>query len=213
MILDLAILAAGSFTLALSGALQPGPMFSAVVAGSHRRGFWFGPAVVLGHALVELPVVVLLALGLAAFLENRWVLVGIGGVGAVMLVWMGVGLVRQARRPPEVDAAAGVLRWGATATGFLTSLLSPYWYLWWVTQPALLLASAAALGWPGVAAFFVGHISADLAWYSLVSLGVSRGRRILQGRVYQGLLLTCAAILFFMAGMFVKLVAERVMDG
>ena len=46
MVLDLAGLAVGSFVLALSGALVPGPMLSATVAGSHRRGFWFGPGVI-----------------------------------------------------------------------------------------------------------------------------------------------------------------------
>jgi len=208
--LELAALAGGSFVLALSGALVPGPMFSATLAGSHRRGFWFGPGVILGHALAELPVVALLVLGLASFLENRWVLIVIGSVGSVALVWMGVGLVRQSRRPPEVEDV-GVLRLGAVPTGFITSVFNPYWYLWWMTQPALLLASAVSLGWAGVAAFFLGHISADLGWYSLASLSISRGRGILQGRLYKALLIGCAVILFVMAVLFVKLAVEKAM--
>ncbi len=210
MALELAALAGGSFVLALSGALVPGPMFSATLAGSHRRGFWFGPGVILGHALAELPIVALLVLGLASFLENRWVLIVIGGVGAVALVWMGVGLVRQSRRPPDVEAV-GALRLGAVPTGFITSVLNPYWYLWWMTQPALLLASAVAMGWAGVAAFFLGHITADLGWYSLASLSISRGRGILQGWLYKALLIGCAVILFVMAALFAKLAVEKAM--
>ncbi|HUU11894.1 MAG TPA: LysE family transporter [Phycisphaerae bacterium] len=208
MVLDLLGLALGSFILALSGALVPGPMFSATVAGSHRRGFWFGPGAVLGHALAELPVVALLVLGLASFMENRWVLVGIGTVGAAALVWMGLGLLGQSRRPPDVEAR-GILRLGAIPTGFITSVVNPYWYLWWVTQPALLLAGAVAMGWPGVAAFFGGHISADLVWYSATSLGISRGRRLLEGRLYKALLIGCAGILFVMAVLFAKLALEK----
>jgi threonine/homoserine/homoserine lactone efflux protein len=95
----------------------------------------------------------------------------------------------------------------------VTSILNPYWHLWWVTQPTLLLASAAGRGWVGVGAFFVGHISADLAWYSLTAFSISRGRRWLRGRVYQGLLIACAAILFLMAALFVKLAVGLILAG
>lgn len=207
-LLALCTLAVGSFVLALSGALVPGPMFSATVAGSHRHGFWFGPRVVLGHAMAELAVIALLFAGLALVMKNDWVVLGIAAGGSVMLVWMGLGLVRQARRPPDVEAEAGVLRFGAVATGFLTSILNPYWYLWWVMMPALLFTAARQWGWAGVAVFFLGHISADLFWYSLTALGVSRGRRLLQGRAYKSLLVGCAVILFVMAVLFTKLAID-----
>jgi threonine/homoserine/homoserine lactone efflux protein len=235
-ILAIGALAAGSFTLALSGALAPGPMFFATIAGSRRRGFWFGPGAVLGHALAELPVVALLLVGLSAVLESNYVLAGIGAVGAAALLWMAAGMIRQAFRPPpdttqtsprrEADEAARkaspdsvsqrlqgpgrrMLVVEAAGAGFVTSLLNPYWHLWWVTQPTLLLASAAAQGWPGVGAFFAGHISADLLWYSLTSYGISRGRNLLAGRAYQGLLIGCAAMLLVMAALFAALVIKK----
>jgi threonine/homoserine/homoserine lactone efflux protein len=209
-------IAVGSFVLALSGALVPGPMFSATVAGSHRCGFWFGPMVVAGHAVAEAVMVALilaaLALaGLRSLMESPWVLVGITIVGVPTMVWMGIGLLRQSRRPVDVAGDAGVLKFGAVPTGILTSVLNPYWYFWWVTQGPLLVASAAEMGWSGVGAFFAGHISADLSWYSLMALGVSRGRRLLAGKVYTGLLMGCAAILFIMAALFLKLALEKVL--
>jgi threonine/homoserine/homoserine lactone efflux protein len=220
-ILTLAGLAAGSFALALSGALVPGPMFFVTIAGSRRRGFWFGPLVILGHALAELPVVLLLLWGLSAILKNAYVLAGIGGLGAAALIWMGIGMIRQASRPPEEAPGAGApageaspaaqadsrrgLLGEAIPAGFLTSVGNPYWHLWWVTCPTYLLASAAAQGWPGVAAFFIGHISADLAWYSVTSLSVASGRRFLTGRLYTGLLVACGVVLLVMAGLFLKL--------
>jgi|WetSurMetagenome_2_1015567.scaffolds.fasta_scaffold25494_3 threonine/homoserine/homoserine lactone efflux protein len=220
-LLPLAAVAGGSFVLALSGALVPGPMFSATLAGSHRHGFWFGPGVVLGHALAEAPVVAALLLGLSQVLQAPWLLIIIGSVGGATMALMGVGMIRRVRRPPPAMAAAvagqetaGVrpFRLRAVLTGFTTSVLNPYWYLWWVTQPAMLLVSARANGWPGVAAFFVGHISADLVWYSAAALGVSRGRRFLDGRAYQALLVVCALILFAMAGLFLVLAAEQLLD-
>ena len=223
-ILTLGGLAAGSFAMALSGALVPGPMFFVTIAGSRRRGFWFGPLVVLGHAAAELLVVTLLLWGLSAILKEPYVRAGIGAVGAAALIWMGTGIIRQARRPEDaaarVDAAAGPDREGPSPAaavgrrsilvegvwaGFLTSIGNPYWHFWWVTQPLALLAIAAEQGWPGIAAFFIGHISADFAWYSATSLGVAGGRRFLTGRLYAGLLIGCGIMLFVMAGLFLKL--------
>ena len=209
MVLELAGLAWASFVLALSGALMPGPVLAVTVAGTGRRGFWFGPGVVLGHAILEIPVVALLAIGLSAVFQNPWVLAVIGAVGAVALTWMGVGLVRQALRPRVEVTGAGLHRHGSVASGLLTSALNPYWYVWWVTQPTLLLAGAVRLGWLGVAVFFAGHIAADLGWYSLVALGVASGRRFLEGRWYKVLVLVCAVVLFVMAGVFLALAVQK----
>ncbi len=216
----LAGIAAGSFVLALPGALVPGPMFSVTLAGSHRHGFWFGPGVVLGHALAEAPVVAALLLGLSQFLKEPWLLVAIGTVGGGTMILMGVALARRVGRPPPLSSGspdgpqargAGLVRFGPIPAGFLTSILNPYWYLWWVTQPAYLLAAAWQMGWAGVAAFFVGHISVDLLWYSATSLGVSRGRRLLMGKGYQALLVVCAIILFVMAALFLVLAGQQVL--
>lgn len=210
-------IAVGSFVLALPGALMPGPMFSATVAGSHRGGFWFGPKVVVGHAAAEAAMVALilaaLALaGLKSLMESPWVLVGITAVGAPTMVWMGVGLLRQSRRPADTAGEEGTLKFGGVSTGLITSVFNPYWYFWWVTQGPLLVAGAAELGWAGVGAFFVGHISTDLSWYSLTALGVSSGRRLLTGKVYKALLVGCAVILFIAAALFLALALEKALE-
>jgi len=63
-----------------------------------------------------------------------------------------------------------------------------------------------------VGAFFVGHISTDLSWYSLTALGVSSGRRLLTGKVYKALLVGCAVILFIAAALFLALALEKALD-
>jgi threonine/homoserine/homoserine lactone efflux protein len=204
-VLELAGIAGSSFVAALSGALAPGPVLAVTIAGARRQGFWFGPLVVLGHGLVELPVVLLLALGLGAVLDNRWVIAAIGLVGAAAMAWMGAGLLGQSRRPPEEAGAGGTERLGPVGSGALTSMLNPYWYAWWVVLGAVLLAGAASRGWLGVLVFFAGHISADLVWYSLISFGVARGRRLLLGRAYKVLLIACGLVLLGMAARFLWL--------
>jgi threonine/homoserine/homoserine lactone efflux protein len=41
------------------------------------------------------------------------------------------------------------------------------------------------LGFLGVAFFYMGHILSDLIWYWGISVGVSRGKRLIRDKVYQ----------------------------
>jgi threonine/homoserine/homoserine lactone efflux protein len=209
LVLRLAAIAVWSFGVALSGALVPGPVLAVTIAGSRRRGFWFGPLVVLGHALVEIPLVLLLVLGLKDHVRNPWVLAVVGGVGAAAMVWMSVGLFRQSRRPDATEETQGQGPSRPVRSGAVTSALNPYWYAWWATVGASFIAGAAWAGWIGVVVFFAGHISADLAWYSLISFGVARGRRLLRGRAHQALLIGCGVILLVTAASFILLVVRQ----
>ena len=57
-------------------------------------------------------------------------------------------------------------------------------------------------GFWGIAFFFAGHISADLAWYSFIAGAVDRGRRLLTDRLYRRLIGLCAVFLIGFAGYF-----------
>ena len=87
-----------SFLAALSGALMPGPLLTVTIAQTARKGFRAAGLLVLGHALLELFVVGGLVLGLGHILEIKSVIGGITFLGGGMLVWMGVGMIRDARR-------------------------------------------------------------------------------------------------------------------
>ena len=49
----------------------------------------------------------------------------------------------------------------------------------------------------GLTVVFIGHILGDLAWYSVLSLLVSRGRRFLNDRRYRVLIGVCGGVLAF----------------
>ncbi len=75
----LAGVASTSFIVALSGALMPGPLLTVTVGEAARRGFWAGPLIMVGHSLLELALVLLLLVGLGAWL-NQPVILGTVGV-------------------------------------------------------------------------------------------------------------------------------------
>lgn len=87
-----------SFLISLSGALMPGPLFTLSVRETLRRGFWVGPLLATGHALVELALVVALALGLSEFLGEGKGTAIVAMLGGLFLIWMGYEMLRTAPR-------------------------------------------------------------------------------------------------------------------
>ena len=86
--------------------------------------------------------------------------------------------------------------------GVLSSLANPYWSLWWATIGLGLLTKAYALGFAGLVAFYLGHITGDLTWYSLISGAIAAGKRFITTRVYATMLSVAAAFLLVLAAWF-----------
>ncbi|MFH1625407.1 MAG: LysE family transporter [Pseudomonadota bacterium] len=205
--IELAILFGGSFSLALSGALMPGPVLTVTIAESVRRGFTAGPLLMVGHALLELALVVAIVQGLGPFLKKPPVMGSIALVGGTILLLMGTQMVRKAGTLSLTVAQTETrVTPHPILTGILASLSNPYWTLWWATIGLGYLVAAIKLGILGVGIFFVGHITADFLWYSVVSYGISRGKRILKDKTYQLIIRLCGLFLlgfgawFLMAG-------------
>ncbi|MFO0753725.1 MAG: LysE family transporter [Thermodesulfovibrionales bacterium] len=205
--MELFFLAVSSFVVALSGALVPGPLFSITVAESVRRGSSAGPLIILGHALLELALVALLIGGGAPYLTSPLAKTVAGTAGGLVLIYMGCRLLRDSRNARLSPSADGPRRrMHPVLAGFLSSLSNPYWIIWWATIGLGYLASALSFGLQGVVFFFAGHILADLAWYSLLSLAAARGKRLIGDRGYRFLLAACGIFLIFFGGWFVRVI-------
>ena len=57
----------------------------------------------------------------------------------------------------------------------------------------------------------MGHILSDHSWFSLVSLAVASGRRVLTPGVYRGLIVVCGMFLWGMAVLFIASGLGRVL--
>ncbi len=203
--MNLIVIAATSFMIALSGALVPGPLFAITVTESARRGASAGPLLILGHAILELLIILLILAGLSTFLRHETTRQVIGLAGGGMLMFMGIMILKDLRRVrldlPSEDRREGM---NLVLTGMLGSLVNPYWVIWWATVGLGYLVSATKYGPAGVAVFFLGHISADLIWYSAVSLAVARGRKIMGDKAYKILLACCGLFLILFGFWFIK---------
>lgn len=198
-----------SFLLGFSGALMPGPVFAAVVAGAAASGFWYGPAVVLGHGLLELATVLVLVRGLGSVMARPAVTRTIAAAGGLTLLWLGSQMVRDGlaqRVPIDLSASAPL---GATPVvlGVVLSATNPYFVLWWATAGATYIALSLRRGAAGPAAFYGGHILSDLAWYSLVAAVVASGRQLLGSAVqgtYNAVIAAAGVFLIAMALYFLR---------
>ena len=91
--MDLISLFITAFVIGLSGAMMPGPLLTVSINETLRNSFWAVPMLIIGHALLELAIIIFLVFGLSYILTDTVAGV-IGLVGGSFLVWMGQGMVR-----------------------------------------------------------------------------------------------------------------------
>lgn len=195
-----------AFIIGLSGAMMPGPLLTYVIDRSLRKGFIAGPIIILGHALLELILIVLILLGLNKLLADPAFGSALGIIGGSILLWMGLGMVKSAiykeisiEDPPAKKRNST----GLILSGALISISNPYWVLWWSTVGLTYLASAYQRGVLATGAFYFGHILADFFWYSLIAWIVVFGRRVLNDRMYRLLILLFGILLIYFGGSFI----------
>ena len=194
-----------SFGVGLSGALMPGPLLTVDIAESTRRGFWTGPIVTVGHAIAELVLVILLAVGLSEVLASETAFTVIGLLGGIALVLMGGAMLYDIIRKRVVfdasrpGASSGLL----IGKGITASLSNPYWFVWWATVGSAFLSKSLSHGPAGPVVFYVGHIMSDLVWYTLVSFLISIGKKLLAGKPYYILISLCALFLLYIGVKFI----------
>ncbi|AGK99985.1 LysE family transporter [Desulfoscipio gibsoniae] len=205
-----------ALVVGFSGAIMPGPLLTVTIGESIRRGFIAGPLLMVGHALLEILLVLLLVWGVADLLLEKQVQTVIAVVGGSFLIYMGWTMYRDARRgrvslqlaSDDEDAAGervgnGRFRLHPVPAGVLVSLSNPYWSLWWATVGLVYITTSMAQGTAGLLAFMSGHLLSDFIWYGLVSGAVAGGRRFLNQQLYRGVIAFCGAFLAGLGGYFV----------
>jgi threonine/homoserine/homoserine lactone efflux protein len=203
--MPLVLIAVSSFMLALSGALVPGPLFTLTISESAKRGFIAGPLLILGHGILEVSIVLLIFLGVSPYLLTDGARIVVSIAGGITLIFMGGMMLKDIRKMKLEFKAGGTVSGGMhpVLAGILGSISNPYWIIWWLTIGLGYLMSAMRFGLPGIVAFFAGHISADLAWYSMISLAVSRGRNLIGEKGYRFMLYACGIFLIFFGIWFI----------
>ena len=206
-------IAAVAFVTGLSGAMMPGPLLALVIGQTSAQGFVAVPALMLGHALLELVTVLLIIGGLQVVLQRRAVRGVIGLVGGAALVWMGVDMIRQASQVAlDLGATEAAFGWGKLiVAGAAVCAANPYFIGWWATIGASGLAHLAPQTPGEYLTFYLAHELSDFAWYTVVGLVIISSKLLLQPSVYRILVLTCGVIIVALAAWFIYTGAQFVL--
>lgn len=197
-----------SFAVGFGAVITPGPVSTAIVSQAPLRGWLVGPLIATGHSFLEFIIVALLALGLGAGLAQPGVQTIIAVAGGILLLFMGFSMIRDALTgkislpgPQENQLPMSTGR--MIGLGVVATITNPFWYAWWVTVAPGYLAQVQAPGAAAVAAFFLGHISADYAWDTFLSAVVGGGKKWISGKVYRGIILACALFFVYLGVQFI----------
>jgi threonine/homoserine/homoserine lactone efflux protein len=178
--------------ISLSGVMGPGPITAASLAAGGRFRH-AGAFIALGHAVVELPLILLLAAGVGTFLKSPAVKAGIGLAGGAVLVLMGAQLLLSLPKKAAEQVAAARRR--PFITGIVLTGANPYFLLWWATVGLALATQAAGYGALALVVFGIVHWLCDLVWLEVLSYAGFQGSRAFGLRSQKVIALVCGLAL------------------
>jgi threonine/homoserine/homoserine lactone efflux protein len=193
-----------SFLVALTGALSPGPVLTFTIYKTFKsRNPFTGIFIVLGHAVLEFLLIILLLLGVSFLFQNVIFLIVIGLIGANLLITFGMLTIQDVRKKKyEVkfqldEENINGFKGNSFLGGIFYSITNPYWEFWWaITGLTLMVNLNVSFQNPlGLLLFFLGHELGDFVWYVPISLFVYFGGKSLNANVYKYVLIACASFM------------------
>jgi len=177
--------------ISFSGVMMPGPMFAVALTKSYKSP-WAGARLSLGHAVVEVPIILLIYFGAVQFFQNNIVQFALSVLGSGMIMWMGIGMFRTRS---QVIREGKDLSYGAFTAGIIMSGLNPFFLLWWVTIGSMLIMKIYPFGAIGLVLFVLVHWLCDLAWLSFLSVTVYKTHSFWGKNIQEGIFIACSLLL------------------
>ncbi len=181
--------------VSLSGVIMPGPMFAATIARGYKDER-AGLKISAGHAVIETPLIVAIFLGFGTVLSNDLVFAAIGIFGGLLLLYMGISMLRATEASITASSENGR---GSLVTGFLMTAANPYFFLWWATIGAAMVAGAVAFGLVMLPLFAAVHLACDFGWSGFVSFAVFRSKGLWSAKSHRYLFMGAGVIMVFFA--------------
>ncbi|HQY92741.1 LysE family transporter [Caldilinea sp.] len=182
-------------SLGFAAGISPGPLLTLVITRTLERGLAAGLRVAVAPLLTDLPIILITVLFFNVLPPGLETVLTVGG--ALFVLYLAWEIVRDARHAHLVtgkvasnaNAASDIWR------GMMVNLLSPHPWLFWIGVAAPLLTRAWQTSAWSAAGFLVGFYGLLIGSKALVTVGVTGGRRFLNDRWYQRLLLASALLL------------------
>ena len=188
-------------TISVSGVMSPGPLFAANLAYGLKGGAKAGLKMAYGHTVVELPLVILLGVGVLSLESIPYFREVVALLGAISLfVFAGMQIKSVLKKPVSIFEGTH----GPFLAGIMLSALNPFFLIWWFTIGFKLISDALILAsFAGIGIMFAFHIWMDYAWLGTVGYLSSKGKKILSSKNYVLFMTAISGILVYFGIMFV----------
>ena len=188
--------------ISASGVMAPGPLFAANIAYGLRDGGKAGIKMAVGHTIVELPLVILLGVGVFSFEifpEFRTLISILGAI--ILFVFAGI----QIKTTLQMKKTTFNLKHNAVLTGITLSALNPFFIIWWLSV-GFKLISDAMLIWTfaGIVIVFLLHIWMDFVWLYSIAYLSSKSSKIISNRNYKILMIGLSSMLIYFGISFIS---------
>ncbi len=177
--------------ISFSGVMMPGPMFAVALAKSYKSA-WAGTWMSLGHAVIEVPLILLIYFGFAHFFQSTGFQLFLSIAGSAMIVWLGIDMFRARKK---VVSQGKDLPYNSFTAGIIMSASNPFFLLWWATIGWMLISRIVPYGTSGLTALIIAHWLCDLIWLTLVSNVVYRTHALWGQKLQEGIFIACSALL------------------
>ena len=187
--------------LGLAGGIAPGPLHLLVLTTSMQRGLAAGARVAIAPLLSDLPIVTagVLAAGTLPYGVVRAMAFG----GGLFIVYLGIDALRwRSEEEAEVAAVVDLRR------GFLTNLLNPHPWLFWLGVGGPLLRSAWEDSVASAVWFLLAFYLLLVGTKVLLAVAASRGSRFVDSAWYRWMIYVAAAA-FMGMGIWLIVAAVR----
>jgi len=188
--------------ISASGVMAPGPLFAANIAYGLQGGGKAGIKMAAGHTIVELPLVILLGIGVFSFEVFPEFRTWISILGAITLfVFAGIQIKTTLQRK---ETTSFNLQHNAVLTGITLSALNPFFIIWWLSIGFKLISDAMLIwAFAGIIVVFLLHIWMDFVWLYSVACLASKSSKILSNMNYKILMIGLSTILIYFGISFI----------
>ena len=187
--------------ISASGVMSPGPLFAANITYGLRQGVKAGIKIAIGHSIVELPLVILLGIGvfsLEIFPEFRTIISIFGAI--TLFGFAGIQITTVLKKKKNI---LNKPKQGPIVTGILLSALNPFFIVWWLTIGFKLISDAMLIwAFAGILIVFVLHIWMDFAWLGITAFLASKSKGIISNTNYKVIILGLSATLIYFGIVF-----------
>ena len=182
--------------ISASGVMSPGPLFAANITYGLKQGTKAGIKIAIGHSIVELPLVILLGIGifsLEIFPEFKTIISILGAITLFVFAFMQIKSTLKKNKKSETK-----LKQGPIITGVLLSALNPFFIIWWLTIGLKLISDAMAIwAFVGILIVFVLHVWMDFVWLGSTAFLISKSKKIISNTNYKIIMLALSAVLIY----------------